>query len=102
MSTAVKQISSTDNPQFKLLKKIAGMSRERRKLGQTLLDGVHLLSALADCGGQLRLLVLRADAETIAEIAHCVARFGATPRIVLSAALFDQLSPVEQDRKSVV
>ena len=95
MSTAVKQISSTDNPQFKLLKKIAGMSRERRKLGQTLLDGVHLLSALADCGGQLRLLVLRADAETIPEIAHCIARFGATPRIVLSAALFDQLSPVE-------
>ncbi len=92
---SVKQISSTDNPQYKLLKKIAGSSRERRKQGQTLLDGVHLLTALADSGGQLRLLVLRADAEALPEIAQCVARFEDTPRMVLSAALFDQLSPVE-------
>ena len=96
MSTASsKQISSVDNPQFKQLKKLAGMSRERRKLGQTLLDGVHLLLALADSGGQPRLLVLRAEAEAMPEIADCLARFMDTPRLVLSAALFDQLSPVE-------
>ncbi len=90
-----KQIRSADNPQFKLLKKIAGASRERRKLGQTLLDGVHLLSALADSGGAPRLLVLRADADSAPEIMLCATRFADTPRIVLSAALFDQLSPVE-------
>lgn len=94
-TSSIKQISSADNPQFKLLKKIAGASRERRKLGQTLLDGVHLLSALADSGAAPRLLVLRADAEALPEIAHCLARFTGITRIVLSAALFDQLSPVE-------
>ncbi len=91
----MKQISSADNPQYKLLKKIAGAGRERRKLGQTLLDGVHLLSALADSGAAPRLLVLRAGAETAPEIAHCIAHFADTPRIVLSVALFDKLSPVE-------
>jgi len=91
----IKHITSADNPQFKLLKKIAGTSRERRKLGQTLLDGVHLLQALADTQGELHLLALRAGAETAPEIAQCVSRFSDTPMIVLSEALFDSLSPVE-------
>lgn len=91
----MKQISSTDNAQYKLLKKIAGAGRERRKLGQTLLDGVHLLTALADSGGAPRLLVLREGFETAPEIANCIARFAETPGILLNAALFDKLSPVE-------
>ena len=93
-AAAIKQVSSADNPQYKQLKKIAGSSRERRKLGQTLLDGVHLLTALVDRGGSLRMLVLRAEAEATPEIAHCLARFGDTPRLVLSATLFDHLAPV--------
>ena len=94
-TTPIKHITSADNPQFKLLKKIAGSRRERRKLGQTLLDGVHLLQALADTCGELHLLALRADAETKPEIAQCVIRFSDTPMIVLSDTLFDALSPVE-------
>ena len=90
----IKRVTSADNPQFKLLKKIAGASRERRRLGQTLLDGVHLLKALADADGKLNLLALRAGSETTPEIAQCRARFSATPLIVLSDALFDALSPV--------
>ncbi len=94
-SLTPKQISSAENPQYKLLKKIAAAGRERRKLGLTLLDGVHLLTALAESGGQPILLVLRVDAETVPEIAHCLRRFAQTPRIVLSAALFDKIAPVE-------
>ena len=90
-----KQISSAENPQYKLLKKIATAGRERRKLGQTLLDGVHLLTALAESGGQPRLLVLRVDAEIAPEIADCLRYFTQTPRIVLSASLFDKIAPVE-------
>ena len=94
-SVTPKQISSAENPQYKLLKKIAAAGRERRKLGLTLLDGMHLLTALAESGGQPSLLVLRVDAETVPEIAHCLRRFAQTPRIVLSAALFDKIAPVE-------
>lgn len=95
VSVAPKSVSSAENPQYKLLKKIAATSRERRKLGQTLLDGVHLLTALADSGGQPRLLALRADVDATPEIVHCLTRFTDTPRIILSAVLFDKLSPVE-------
>ena len=96
MATArIKHVSSADNPQFRLLKKIAGVSRERRKLGQTLLDGVHLLESLADAGGELSLLALRAEIKVAPELAQCMARFPATPVMVLSPALFDVLSPVE-------
>ena len=91
----IKHVTSAANPQFKLLKKIAGSSRERRKLGQTLIDGVHLLEALAEARGKLSLLALRAGAETVSEMARCVTRFSGTPMIVLSDALFDALSPVE-------
>lgn len=94
-SAAIKQVNSADNPQYKLLKKIAGVSRERRKRGQTLLDGVHLLSALAAGGGQPRLLVLRAGAAATPEIARCLTSFAKAPQMVLSAPLFDKLSPVE-------
>ena len=94
-SVTPKQISSAENPQYKLLKKIATAGRERRKLGQTLLDGVHLLTALAESGAQPSLLVLRVDAEAVPEIAHCLRRFAQTPRIVLSAVLFDKIAPVE-------
>lgn len=93
--TAMKHIRSADNPQYKRLKKLAGSARERRQCGQTLLDGVHVLSALADAGGELELIVLRAGSESEPEIARCVARFGSLPTLVLSAALFDALSPVE-------
>lgn len=91
----MKLISSADNPQYKLLKKIAGAGRERRKLEQTLLDGVHLLTALADSGGAPRLMVLREGSGGVAEIANCIARFADTPSILLTATLFDKLSPVE-------
>lgn len=94
-NTTSKLISSAENPQFKLLKKIARAGRERRKLGLSLLDGVHLITALADSGGQAKFLVLRADAEAVPEIASCLRRFKETPRIMLSATLFDKITPVE-------
>ncbi|OFZ68203.1 MAG: hypothetical protein A2Z01_05685 [Betaproteobacteria bacterium RBG_16_58_11] len=94
-SHRVKHITSPENPHYKLLKKIASSSRERRKCGQTLLDGVHLLHALADAGGAPALLALKAGKETEAEIERCLSRFPGAPRLVFSEVLFDSLSPVE-------
>lgn len=96
MSASREQhIASTDNPRFKQLKKIATSSRERRKLGQTLLDGVHLLHAFADVGGQPILLILKNGYASDAQIASCLERFPDVNRVVLSDALFQALSPVE-------
>ncbi|MBT9614004.1 MAG: RNA methyltransferase [Burkholderiales bacterium] len=94
-SARFKHITSVENSHYKLLKKISSSSRERRKCGQTLLDGVHLLNALADAGGTPNLLALKGGKETDAEIEGCLSRFPDTPRLVFSEALFDSLSPVE-------
>ncbi len=91
----MKQITSADNPQYKQLKKLATSSRERRKCGQTLLDGVHLLQALADAGGAVELLIVRQGSGADAEIQRCVEWFPTAPVIELGAVLFDAISPVE-------
>lgn len=95
MRPTLKQITSADNVQYKQLKKLADNPRERRKRGETLLDGVHLLQALADAGGGVELLILRHGSGGDREIQACLRRFADTPGIELSAALFDALSPVE-------
>jgi TrmH family RNA methyltransferase len=92
---AFKHITSADNPQFKHLKKLATSARERRKAGQTLLDGVHLLHALADAGRVPELIVVREGAEHDAEIAQCLARHVNVPTLLFAPALFDAVSPVE-------
>lgn len=95
MNTPLKRIASHENAHYKLLKKIASSARERRKYGQTLLDGVHLLHALADAGGAPKQLVLKAGRESDAEIESCLKRFPGVPCLELSEVLFDSLSPVE-------
>jgi len=92
----IKHLSSTENTRFKQLKKIANSSRERRKLGKTLLDGVHLVNSLADTGMQPELIIV-ADKKYTAdnEIAACLARFPLVEVISLSQPLFNQISVVE-------
>lgn len=91
----MKQITSSDNPQYKQLKKLATNSRERRKCGQTLLDGVHLLQALADVGGEVDLFIVRQGCGAEMDIHACMQGFPNAPVIELGAVLFDELSPVE-------
>ena len=87
-------IRSAANPQFKRLKKIADSARTRRESGRSLLDGPHLLRAYADANLPLALLILREGSAEHAELAACVRRFADIPKLSLSAALFDLLSPV--------
>lgn len=90
-----KSITSADNSQYKQIKKLAHSARERRKQQTTLLDGVHLLNALAETSGSLELIVLRQNHEDKTEIQRCLTSFSNTPSIVLSSVLFDEISPVE-------
>ncbi len=91
----MKQIISADNPQYKQLKKLATSARERRTCGQTLLDGVHLLQALADAGGVVDLIIVCQGSGGDAQIQRCIERFASALCIELGAALFDAISPVE-------
>ena len=86
-------ISSRDNPLFKRLKKLSESARARREARMTLLDGEHLLAAYLDAGGQPHTLV-RAAAFDAARLDPYAARCSQARVVVLSDALFAELSPV--------
>ena len=86
-------ISSRDNPLFKRLKKLSESARARREAQMTLLDGEHLLAAYLDAGGQPHTLV-RAASYDAARLDPYAAHCSQARAIVLSDALFAELSPV--------
>ncbi len=93
--TAIKRISSRDNPFYKSLHKLSSSARERRELGQTLLDGPHLLRAFLDAGGRPKHLLVNETALQDAETAALLDACGDVPRTRLDDALFAQLSELK-------
>jgi TrmH family RNA methyltransferase len=69
----MKLIQSRDNAFFKSLKRLAESGRERRKTGQTLLDGVHLVESYEAAFGPVETLVVTESAQLGGEIAAFVA-----------------------------
>lgn len=66
----MKLIQSRDNPFFKSLKRLAESGRERRKTGQTLLDGLHLLEAYEAVFGLVDTLIVAESALASSEMAR--------------------------------
>lgn len=92
----MKAISSRDNPLVKRLHALATSGRERRKLGETLLDGPHLLQAALECSYPLKGLVVSASGVEKAEIAALLGEVGSdVPCHVLPEVLFAHVSPVD-------
>lgn len=92
----MKLITSRDNPLVRHLHALATSPRDRRKTGETLLDGAHLIAAALDAQWPLKSLIVSQDALERAEIAALLARASsALPRITLPGALFSQVSPVD-------
>lgn len=91
----MKQITSRDNPFFKELKKLAGSARERRKSGQTLLDGTHLLDACLSSGKlPLHLIVTQAALQD-AEVGALRQRCPGVPLTLLDDGLFAELTELK-------
>jgi len=91
----LKRISSRDNPFFKSLHKLASSARERREVGQTLLDGTHLLRAFLDAGGKPFHLLINESAVQNPEIKDLLSACDGLPRTQLDDALFAQLSELK-------
>lgn len=90
----MKTITSADNPRFRALLKLAHSSRERRDAGLSLLDGVHLVAAYVEHVGAPAEMVLSRDGAENAEVAQLLAGLKTTDALLLSDALFRQLSSV--------
>lgn len=90
----MKMITSRDNPTFRQLRALAGSGRERRKENRTLLDGMHLVDAWCRRFGLPELLAVSRSGAENAEIARFLRAQPHAQPIVLSDALFGELSPV--------
>lgn len=88
----MKLISSKDNPFYKRLKQLAQSSAQRRKLGQTLLEGVHLADAYLGALGQPLVCVASETALENDEVAQIWSRVDSDRRVCLPHALFEPLS----------
>lgn len=92
----MKAISSRDNPLVKRLHALANSARERRKLGETLLDGAHLLDAALQQPWPLKAIVVSDSGRAQVEIEGLLARCAhGIPRYQLPDALFAHISPVD-------
>lgn len=90
----MKYISSVDNAQFKALLKLAHSSRERRLAGYSLLDGVHLLQTYQTRFGAPEQVVVSQSGAANAEIQALLSHAAQVTPLLLSDALFKQLSSV--------
>ncbi len=95
VNQAMKSILSRDNPIFKQLKKLSESARERRKAGQALLDGIHLIEACVASGYEPGMLVVSEQGMGNPEIAALLSRVDSPQIIAVPNALFAELSPVE-------
>jgi RNA methyltransferase, TrmH family len=91
----MKPIRSRDNPLVKRLKALGASPRDRRTLGQTLLDGPHLVQAALEQSVALTEVVVAEGAVARPEIDHLLVRCQALPVWCLPDRLFAQVSPVD-------
>ncbi|PKO36531.1 MAG: RNA methyltransferase [Betaproteobacteria bacterium HGW-Betaproteobacteria-6] len=88
----MKLIHSRDNAFFKSLKRLAESGRERRKTGQTLLDGVHLVESYEAVFGPVETLIVAESALAGGEVAGFV---DGRDAVVLADALMRDLGLVD-------
>jgi TrmH family RNA methyltransferase len=90
----MKTISSRDNALFKKLQRLAGSSRERRKSGKALLDGMHLLDAYCQRFGAPETVVIDTSQLQSAEISAFLKSHPRIEPVLFTTALFADSAPV--------
>lgn len=91
----MKQISSRENPAFKAWKRLARSGRERRKAGQTLLEGMHLLVAWEARYGLPRTVLVGEAGRQRHEIAAWLTRHPGAEVVLLPEAMLAELADTE-------
>lgn len=92
----MRVLTSRDNPWIKHVHGLATSARERRKHGETLLDGAHLIAAALQRQWPLKAVVVAEHARDEPEIAALLAALPAELALTqVPDALFAHLSPVE-------
>jgi TrmH family RNA methyltransferase len=88
----VKKIESVANPRFKILRQLVDSSRERKKAGLTVLDGIHLIQAYQNgIGAPEEIWVSKTGSDNI-EIKQILNGIPSSQVLLLGDNLFAQLS----------
>lgn len=88
----MKHITSRDNPTFKAWRVLAEHTRVQRRQGQTLLDGIHLVSAYRDKIGRPRQLIISEQGAGHTEIQALCHSLADVDTWLLRDNLFSQLT----------
>ena len=92
----MKTITSRDNPLVKRLHALAHSARDRRQLGETVLDGAHLVEAAVQAHWPLKAIVCAESGLTHPEHQRLLDAIGAdVSRYLLPDVLFKHVSPVD-------
>ncbi|MBA9844974.1 MAG: RNA methyltransferase [Ralstonia sp.] len=90
----MKHITSRDNAVFKHLKALSGSTQHRRRAGQSVLDGVHLVVAYLDAGHMPVQCLVSERHIRHPEVAAVLDRVDPDTVILLADNLFGQLTTV--------
>ncbi len=91
----MKTITSRENPLLKSTRKLATSTKERKKAGKTLLDGIHLIAAYHQAGGLPEAVMVSVSAQDHPEIRDFLHTVSPENLIILSDALFRDISTVD-------
>lgn len=91
----MKTIRSRDNPFVKQLVALAHSSRERKKEGLTVLDGIHLVRAYMDVIGEPVAVAISESAEARAEVLELLSRCHTASRNLLADGLMTSASTLD-------
>jgi RNA methyltransferase, TrmH family len=94
MTSAPRRVSSRDNALYRELAELVHSARERRRLGRSVLEGVHLCEAWLQRHGAPRTAWATAEALGRTEVSTLLDRHGVRPT-VLTEALFTAVSTVQ-------
>jgi TrmH family RNA methyltransferase len=94
MTAPPRRITSRDNPTFRELAELARSARERRRLGRSVLEGVHLCEAWLQLRGAPRIAAATAAGLAHPEIGPLLARHGVVP-VELADELFAAVSTLQ-------
>jgi TrmH family RNA methyltransferase len=92
----MKPIASRENAHFKALRKLCQSGRERRKTGQTILDGIHLIESYVQHIGAVAELVVSESGAQRREISRYLENAqGRVPISLLGDDLYADLATVD-------
>lgn len=90
----MKVVTSRENAAYKAMARLVASTSERKRRGLSVLEGVHLVEAFLDSGGEIESMVVSRAALADPEVARLADRAGAARVIVVSDPLFGTLSTV--------